>query len=119
MEKIIFLCMLFYMELYASETLSEKESLQNNCLQCHTKNQIPNELIYKRYLVKYSTKDAMTQAILKYLKDPKKENSAMPPPFFSKFPMQRTLDLDDAKLEQNTRVFLDTFDMKKKLILPK
>ena len=118
MGKIIFLCILFYVELYASEKLSEKEELQSKCLQCHTKNQIPNALIYKRYLVKYSTNDAMTHAIMKYLKDPKKENSAMPPPFFSKFPMQRTLDLDDAILEQNTRAFLDTFDVKKKLILP-
>ena len=119
MGKIIFLCILFYVELYASEKLSEKEALQSNCLQCHTKNQIPNELIYKRYLVKYSTKDAMTQAIVKYLKDPKKEKSVMPPPFFSKFPLPGALDLDDAILEQNTRDFLDIFDMKKKLVLPK
>ena len=118
MGKIIFLCILFYVELSASEKLSEKEELQSSCLQCHTKNQIPNALIYKRYLVKYSTKNAMTQAIMKYLKDPKKENSVMPPPFFLKFPMQRTLDINDTILEQNTRNFLDTFDMKKKLILP-
>jgi len=118
MGKIIFLCLLFYVELHASETLSEKEALQINCLQCHIKNQIPNALIYKRYLVKYSTKDAMTQAILKYFENPRKENSVMPPPFFSKFPMKSALDLDDARLEQNIRTFLDTFDMKKKLILP-
>jgi len=119
MGKIIFLSILFYVELYASEKLSEKEELQSKCLQCHSQEQIPNALIYKRYLVKYSTKDAMTQAIIKYLKDPRKENSVMPPPFFSKFPMQKKVDLDDTILEQNTRVFLDTFDMKKKLVLPK
>ena len=119
MGKIIFLSILFYVDLYASEKESEKEELQSKCLACHTKNQIPNELIYKRYLVKYSTKDAMTQEIVKYLKDPKQKNSVMPPPFFTKFPMKNALDLDDAILEQNTRVFLDIFDMKKKLTLPK
>ncbi len=118
MGKIIFLCIFFYAELYAIEKLSEKEELQNTCLKCHAYDQIPNTLIYKRYLVKYSTKDAMTQAILKYMKAPKKENSVMPPPFFLKFPMKKRLDLDDDKLEHNIRIFLDTFDMKKKLILP-
>ena len=118
MGKIIFLCAFFYVDLHATQNLSKNEALQSTCLTCHTKNQIPNTLIYRRYLVKYSTKDAMTSAIVKYIKDPRKEGSIMPPPFFSKFPMKKESDWDDVMLEQNTRAFLDNFDMKKKLILP-
>ena len=118
MGKIVFLCVFFYIDLFAAEQMSEKEALQSNCLSCHAQDQIPNGLIYKRYLVKYSTKDAMTQAILQYIKAPKKENSVMPPPFFLKFPMKKASDCDDEVLKQNIRYFLDAFDMKKRLILP-
>lgn len=119
MGKIIFLCTLLYAALYAQEPLSAQEQLQSNCLNCHTQDQIPNDLIFRRYLMKYSTKGAMSQAILKYLKDPQKETSIMPPPFFSKFPMKVSLDLNDATLEKNIRTFMETFSVKKKLILSK
>lgn len=109
---------MFYIGVYAGETSLEKQELQDKCLQCHMQDQIPNALIYRRYLMTYSTKEAMTKAIMKYLKDPQKENSIMPPPFFSKFPMKEALKLDDESLEKNVRAFLDTFDVKKKLILP-
>ena len=118
MGKIIFFCTVLYAGLYAEESTSAQQQLQTNCLLCHAEDQIPNTLIYRRYLMKYSTKEAVSKAILKYLKDPKKENSIMPPPFFSKFPMKETLDLDDATLEQNIRTFMEMFDVKNKLVLP-
>ncbi len=118
MGKIIFLCIIFNVGVYAGESLSAKQQLQNNCLQCHTQEQIPSELIYRRYLMTYSTQEEMQNAIFNYLKDPKKENSIMPPPFFFKFPMKETLDLNDESLEKNIGAFLDTFDVKKKLVLP-
>ncbi len=109
---------MLYVGLYAEEFSSAKQQLQSQCLQCHTQDQIPNELIYRRYLMKYSTQEAMKKAILKYLKDPQKENSIMPPPFFSKFPMKEALELDDENLEKSIRAFLDAFDLKNKLVLP-
>ena len=118
MGKIIFLYMVVYAGLFAEAPSSAQQELENNCLLCHTQDQIPNTLIYRRYLMKYSTQEAMSKVILKYLKNPKKENSIMPPPFFSKFPMKYALDLDDATLKKNIRTFLETFDVKKKLVLP-
>ena len=109
---------MMYVGLYAEESSAEKQQLQETCLQCHIQDQIPNALIYRRYLMTYSTQEAMKKAIMKYLKNPQKENSIMPPPFFSKFPMKEALDLDDESLEKNIRAFLDNFDVKKKLILP-
>jgi len=95
----------------------EKEALEHNCLSCHEQQQIPDTLIYKRYLMKYSTEKAMRKAILIYLKDPKKENAIMPKPFFLKFPMKKKLQLDDSILKKNIEAYLEKFSMKKKLIL--
>ena len=118
MGKIIFFCTVLYAGLHAEESGSAQQQLQTKCLLCHTQDQIPNTLIYRRYLMKYSTQEAVSKAILKYLKDPQKENSIMPPPFFSKFPMKETLGMDDATLKKNIHTFMETFDVKKKLVLP-
>jgi len=43
----------------------------------------------------------------------------MPPPFFLKFPMKEALGLDDTTLEKNIHTFIETFSVKKKLVLPR
>lgn len=119
MGKIIFLFMIFSISILAENmTIEEKHQLQKNCLECHHLEQIPNELIYRRYLMTYSTKEAMQEAIIKYMKHPKQENSIMPPPFFSKFTMKQASELNDETLKKNIQRFLDTFDLKKKLVPP-
>ena len=119
MGKIIFVCMIFSVGLVAGNiTIEDKQQVQQKCLQCHNQEQIPNGLIYRRYLMTYSTQEAIKTAILKYLKNPRQENSIMPHPFFSKFSMKEASDLDDENLKKNIQTFLDTFDLKKKLVLP-
>lgn len=110
--------MMFYAVLYGDESSKENQDLQDKCLHCHIQQQIPDELIYQRYLMKYSTADGMAKAIKMYLKNPKKENSIMPFPFFLKFSMKEVSALDDENLEKNIRAFLDKYDVKKKLVLP-
>lgn len=110
--------MMFYAGLYGNESSKGDQDLQNKCLHCHIQQQIPDELIYGRYLMKYSTVDGMRKAIKEYLKNPKKENSIMPLPFFLKFPMKEVSDLNDETLEKNIDAFLDALDVKKKLVLP-
>ena len=61
----------------------------------------------------------MLEAIVKYMENPQKEKSVMPPPFFLKFSMKTKLDMNTTELEEGTRAFLKRFDMKKKLVLPK
>ena len=78
--------MLFATGIYAGNiTIEDKQELQQKCLQCHKQEQIPNGLISRRYFMTYSTQEAMKTAIMKYLKNPKQENSIMPHPFFFKF----------------------------------
>lgn len=110
--------MISFVLLQAQEIEHRKQQLEDTCLYCHNKQQIPSELIYRRYLMQYSTHKNITKAMYKYLKNPKKENSIMPSQFFLKFPMKEELCLDDETLQKNIRTFLQTFDVKKKLILP-
>jgi len=115
MGKIIFICTVFTLYIYADGAAINEKMLQNNCLACHQKQQIPSSLIYKRYLMKYSTKSKMEEAIFKYLKNPKKKNSIMPPQFFLKFPMKEKMMLDDAILRRQIKAYLEKFDVRKYL----
>jgi len=93
--------------------------LQQNCLKCHTEQKIPSELVYRRYLMKFSTKERMQKSIYSFLKNPKKENSIMPQQFFLKFPQKGVLDLNDTLLKESVEAYLDFFDIKKRLELEK
>ncbi len=89
--------------------------LKQNCLKCHIKQKIPSELVYRRYLLKFSTKERIKESLLSYLKNPKKENSIMPQQFFLKFPQKEALDLNDTLLEESVEVYLDYFDVRRRL----
>jgi len=88
--------------------------LKNSCLNCHIKQKIPSELIYRRYLLRYSSQKLIREKILQYLKNPQKENSIMPKQFFLKFPMKKGVDLNNTHLIDE---YLDFFDIQDDLVL--
>ena len=92
--------------------------LQKNCLNCHISQKIPSELIYRRYLLRYSTHKIIRQTLFNYLKDPKKKTSIMPKQFFLKFPEKEALDLNQTVLQESIDAYLNYFDVRGKLILP-
>ena len=119
MGKIIFFFTLFCILLAAQDvSVEDKQQLQKECLQCHVEQQIPSALIYRRYLMKYSTFERMKGAIYTYIKNPDQKHSIMPPQFFLKFPMKETTTLNDDMLQKMIKSYLNTFDVKKKLVLP-
>ena len=118
MGKIIYLFTLLYMALQAQEiSMNERQQVQKECLQCHIEQQIPSELIYRRYLMTYSTTEDMQKAIFTYMKNPNSEHSIMPPQFFLKFPTKEATTLNDNRLRQYIQMYLSIFDLKKKLVL--
>jgi len=117
MGKVVVIFSFLSLFLSAQELHVQNQTLQNTCLSCHQKQQIPSALIYKRYLKTYSTSDRMAEAIFTYIKSPLKENSIMPPQFFLKFPMKEENTLSDSSLRKNIQSYLGTFDLKKKLVL--
>jgi hypothetical protein len=124
MVKVITFFCLFFASVLASDKLSlekyvSSDALENNCLNCHRAQQIPDSLIYRRYLLKYSTDDRIQKVLFAYLKDPKKINSIMPAPFFLKFPMKEKMTLEDEILQKNIVNYVQKYNIKNKLILEK
>ena len=101
----------------AENTAVSDVLLQQQCLHCHQQQQIPSSLIYKRYLMKYSTEKRMEDAMFAYLKNPSKIFSIMPAPFFLKFPMKEKSELDERTLRSHIQAYLKKYDIKKRLIL--
>ena len=101
-----------------SFTKNPSSLLKENCLNCHQEQKIPSELIYRRYLLKYSTHTAIQQTLFEYLKNPTKETSIMPKQFFLKFPEKKALDLNETALQESIEEYLDYFDVGEKLVLP-
>ncbi len=117
MGKIIIMIALLATTLFAES--NNRDDLEKNCLACHKRQQIPSSLIYKRYLLKYSSNEKIKEAIFHYLKEPRKEHSIMPKPFFLKFPMKKRVKLDDETLKDNISAYLKKFDIKQYLIIDK
>ncbi len=109
---------LISLNLVAQEIPKQESFLYKNCLSCHVEQQIPSELIYRRYLMKYSSDKVIKNRLLKYLKNPQKEESIMPKQFFMKFSQKRPMDLNSTQLEEGVDAYLEFFNMKKKLRLP-
>ena len=101
--------------LFTVALLAQDIHLNNSCLNCHQKEQIPSSMIYKRYLMKYSSPSRIEDAIFAYLQHPQKEDSIMPSQFFLKFPMKTALNIEDSVLRQEIKAYIKTFDIKKKL----
>lgn len=93
------------------------ETLENSCLSCHKTQQIPNTMVYKRYLIKYSISSEIEEAMLAYMLNPQKETSIMPPQFFLKFPMKEKRVIDEQSLRKNIKQFIKKFDIKQNLVL--
>jgi hypothetical protein len=93
--------------------------LEKACLQCHTDQKIPSEAIYRRYLLKYSSRETIRQKMFSYLRSPSVEKSIMPPQFFSKFPITGRSELNDEILRQRIDDYIDYFDINPRLyVLP-
>jgi hypothetical protein len=92
-------------------------NLEQACLGCHYQQQIPSEMIYKRYLMRYSTHSAIKKAMVKYLSVPQKSDSIMPLQFFLKFPMKAPTHLNARELEESIEAYLKHFDVQKRLRL--
>jgi cytochrome c1 len=100
-----------------AQTPDSAALLEENCLVCHREQKLPDNLIYRRYLLKYSSPERIERALSAYLKAPTKKHSIMPREFFLRFPMKYPTVLDDATLHKSIRAYIDAFDVKRRLRL--
>jgi len=91
--------------------------LERNCLDCHREQKLPDKLIYRRYLLKYSSPERIEKALTHYLKHPDTRTSIMPSEFFLRFPMKEPTRLDEKTLHESVRRYLEHYDVRKLLRL--
>ena len=92
-------------------------ALERECLACHQAGQIPSEMIYRRYLMRYSSKERIKKKIAAYLKHPSTDTSIMPAPFFKKFPLKKATTIDDKRLKRLIEAYIARFDVAAKMMI--
>ena len=92
-------------------------ALDKACLSCHQAQQIPSEMIYRRYLMHYASKETIKKKIAAYLKHPSTDTSIMPAPFFRKFPLKKATTLDDKRLERLIEAYIAHYDVDGKIVI--
>ncbi len=118
MVKIMMLTTACVFLLFGNEQQVSPE-LENDCLRCHQTHNIPSEIIYRRYLLHYSSKETIKKKMVAYLTNPSKADSIMPPQFFDKFPPKEPNKLTQERLQQRVDEYILYFDINKKLYTPK
>jgi len=111
MVKIIYLLILVTVISYGSQ------GFEDACAKCHRAKDLPNEVIYKRYLLKYSSNQKIKEAIAHYLKNPKVENTIMPAQFITIFGLKEASTLSDDVLNNYVDEFINRYDIKRKITL--
>ena len=116
MVKQILLCGIVLLPIQAETTVDSP--LQEDCLACHEAQKVPSEFIYRRYLMKYSSKDTVKEKLFSYIKAPSQNNSVMPPQFFGKYVVKELTELDDGTLKERIDDYIKFYDVSKKLFVP-
>jgi len=110
---LVFVLFVLYLN---ADNVSDNE-LNKGCLSCHEKERIPSRLIYKKYLLKYSSKDRIAKAMFEYIKNPSKEKSSLPKQFFLKFSLKNATNQENKYIKKQIRSYIDYYDMIKLLHL--
>ncbi len=97
--------------------LNATQNFEDTCIKCHEIQDIPTEILYRRYLLKYSSKAKIKSAMIKYLKNPSLEKTIMPPRYISKFGLKKALKLSDTQLNSHVDELIGRYSIKKRLYI--
>ena len=73
---------------------------ENNCMACHKTLPVSIDKYFYRYLLKYSSKRAVNEAMTNYIKNPSKDTTIMPEAFISRFGVKKPTTLDAKELQK-------------------
>ncbi len=75
-------------------------SFESGCVRCHENSDAPNlENFYFRYLLNYGSNKKTVEAMAKYLKNPTKQGSLLPPMAQERFGLHPKLSMDERQLK--------------------
>ncbi len=98
-------------------SVDASENFEEACIKCHKAKDIPSEILYRRYLIKYSSKEKIKSAMTKYLKNPSLKKTIMPQRYISKFGLKKASKLSDTQLSRHIDTLIEKYKIKNKMHL--
>jgi hypothetical protein len=91
-------------------------SFESGCVRCHENSDAPNlENFYFRYLLNYGSNKRAIEMMEKYLKNPTKQSSLLPPMAQERFGLHPKLQMSDAELKNALNEYADRYSVLKKI----
>ncbi|WP_456381604.1 hypothetical protein [Hydrogenimonas sp.] len=87
------------------------------CLTCHEKTAPPLSLVYRRYLMLYSSKRQIERRMIDFLKAPSKEKSSMPEGMKNRFNPQLHPSFDEKVAEKAVEKVIEKEDPIKRIVV--
>lgn len=109
MVKVIFLFLSLVIGLMGN-------SFENDCLKCHKQSGVPLDMIYKRYLLEFSSHSDIKRAMVDFLKHPAEQKSALPKGMLMNMGVKKKSTLSDLELNMRVDEYLKMYDIKKRII---
>jgi hypothetical protein len=97
MVRVVLIFSLLFSFLLAKD---EKNIYETNCVKCHNKIPVTIDKYFYRYLLKYSSEEAVKKEMFDFLKNPNIETTAMSESFIKRFGIKKKTKLTDEELNQ-------------------
>lgn len=88
---------------------------QENCLPCHAKLPVDIDKFFYRYLLEYSSEEAVKSALYDYLKQPSEGKTVMYGAFIARFGLKKPSTLSDKQLKEAIGIYWETYQVFGKL----
>ncbi|WP_457603101.1 hypothetical protein [Nitratifractor sp.] len=97
---------------------AEPTLLPGRCAACHTKNAPPLSLIYRRYLMLYSSKERIQKRMIDFLLAPSKAKSAMPEGMKNRFNPQKHPAFSPQISKKAVETLIEKEDLIPRIVVP-
>jgi hypothetical protein len=118
MVRVLLTAALLAATVWASEGTKE-EGVYTRCTACHSTQAPPLSLVYRRYLMLYSSKGRIAERMTAFLVHPTKKGSSMPEGMKSRFNPQNHPAFPPEKAKEAVRELIEKEDLLKRIVIPK
>lgn len=94
-----------------------EEAPERRCLTCHEVSAPPLSLVYRRYLMLYSSKDRIEKRMVSFLTAPSKEKSSMPEGMKNRFNPQNHPVFEKEEARRAVKRVIEKEDLIKRIVV--
>jgi len=95
--------------------IAEENSYEKNCVQCHDKTPIKLDRCFNKYLLNNSNEDDTKKEIVKYLKNPNKNNTVMSDAVIGRHGVKEKSKLSEKELKEAVDIYWEKHQVSGKL----